>query len=148
LHRELLGAAYPFGNTEERLKHKVLGTRQRGIATSGPYNHKDGSGFVRAALGDYHDAILNRKARVHLLVHETLGGFSPYAARHLRLLGRIAEASGTDATDYSRSYTAHSFVPFYAQRICSACVMHGAAAILRGIRMAGHSRIRSVAARA
>ena len=57
-------------------------------------------------------------------------------------------AVATDATDYSRSYTAHSFVPFYAQRICSACVMHGAAAILRGIRMAGHSRIRSVAARA
>ena len=85
---------------------------------------------------------------MRLLVHETLGGFSPYAARYLRLLGRIAEASGTDATDdYSRSYTAHSFVPFYAQRICSACVMHGAAAILRGIRMAGHSRLRSVAAR-
>ena len=74
--------------------------------------------------GDYCDALDKRKARVTLLVHETLGGMSPTAARHLRRLARAAADDGTDATDYSRSYTARSFVPFYAQKISSACVMN------------------------
>ena len=42
-----------------------------------------------------------------------------------------------------RGYTAHSFVPFYSQSICSACVMHGADGILKGIRKASHSRLRA-----
>ena len=80
---------------------------------------------------------------MHLLVHEALGGFSPYAARRLRRLGRIAAENGVDGTDYSRSFTAASFVPYYAQSICSACVMHGADGILRGIRLATHRRLRA-----
>ena len=82
-------------------------------------------------LGDYKDALINRKARVHLLVHETLGGFSPHAARRLRLVVRAAAKHGHDATDYTRSYTARSFVPHYAQRISSACVLHGAAGMIK-----------------
>ena len=79
---------------------------------------------------------------------ETLGGFSPYAARRLRRLGRLAKENGVDSTDYSRSYTAHSFVPYYAQSISSACVMHGADGILKGIRIASHKRLRAAAGRA
>ena len=79
----------------------------------GRFNHKLGSGFVPAAKGDYHDALRNRKARVHLLVHETTGAFSPYAAMRLRRLGRLAVENGVDGTDYTRSYTARSFVPYY-----------------------------------
>ena len=79
---------------------------------------------------------------------ETLGGFSPYAARRLRRLGRLAAENGVDATDYTRSYTAHSFVPYYSQSICSACVMHGADGILKGIRKASHSRLRAAVGRA
>ena len=144
----LVGGLYAFGNTEERLKHKVLGSRRRGVPSAGRFNHKDGSGFVPAAEGDYRDALANRKARVHLLVHETLGGFSPYAARRLRRLGRLAAENGVDATDYKRSYTAHSFVPYHSQSICSACVMHGSDGILKGIRKASHSRLRAVISRA
>ena len=36
---------------------------------------------------------------------------SPFAARHLRRLGRAAVDEGCDGTDYTRSYTARSFVP-------------------------------------
>ena len=96
-----------------------------------------------AAKGDYHDALLNRKARVHLLVHETTGAFSPYAAMRLSRLGRLAVERGVDSTDYSRSYTARSFVPYYAQSISSACVMHGADGILKGVRKASHARLRA-----
>ena len=51
-------------------------------------------------------------------------------------LGRAAAADGYDATDYTRSHTANSFVPYYAQRISSACVMHGANSILIQLRNA------------
>ena len=64
------------------------------------------------------------KKRAAALVHETLGGMCPFSARRLRRLARDAAASGCDATDYSLSSTARSFVPFYAQRISSAIVMN------------------------
>ena len=127
----LNGGSYAFGNTEEQLKWKVLGTRQRGVPQQGAFNHTTGSGFVPAHDGDYVDAIKNRKATVKLLAHETFGGMSPFASRHLRRLGRAAEESGCDPTDYSRSYTARSFVPYYAQRLSSASVINGAAGIHR-----------------
>ena len=63
-------------------------------------------------------------------------------------VGRLAAENGVDATDYTRSYTAHSFVPYYSQSICSACVMHGADGILKGIRKASHSRLRAAVGRA
>ena len=97
-----------------------------------------GAGHVARHLGDYRDAILNRKAVVHLLVHENLGGMSPYAARRLRRLGRAAAESGFDGTDYTRSFTARSFVPHYAQRMSAACVMNGAEGILKGVRKMSH----------
>ena len=129
----LNGADYLMGNTEERLKHTVLGTPQRGLPAMGDFDHSTGTGFVAAHGGDYRDAISNKKAQVRLLVHETTGGFSPFAAKFLRRLGREAATNGCDATDYSRSSTANSFVPYYAQYISSACVMNGAAGINAGI---------------
>ena len=127
---DLNGGAYLCGNTEERAKHKVVGTPTRGLPGMGPYNHKDGSGYVKGNRGesdhnkcDYRDAINNRKAWVSVIVHETLGGFAPFAARRLRRLGRDAVENGNDATDYTRSYTARSFVPFYSQKISNAIVM-------------------------
>ena len=95
----------------------------------------DGTGHVAAHRGDYHDAIDNRKARVHLIVFEAgLGGMSPYAARRLRRLGRAAKASGADPTDYTASPTARSFVPFYAQRLSADCVLNGARAIQKSLK--------------
>ena len=90
-----------------------------------------GLGFVPKHDGDYRDAINNRKASVLLLVHEIFGGMSPFASRHLRRLSRRAAEEGTDSTDYSQSYTAASFVSYYAQRISNNIVMYGADGFLK-----------------
>ena len=132
----LNGHKYGMGNTAERLKHRVLGTRQRGVPGLGKFDHATGAGFVAYHAGDYVDAIKNKKATVQLLVHETLGGMCPFSARRLRRLARDAATNGCDATDYTLSSTARSFVSFYAQRISSAIVMNGARSILDGISRA------------
>ena len=49
-------------------------------------------------------------------------------------LARLAKERGTDRTDYTQSYTARCFVPYYAQRISHAIVMNGAAGILGQIK--------------
>ena len=121
----------------------MLGTRQRGVAAAGrTYDHATGSGFVSEHRGDYFDAIHNKKATVKLLCHETLGGMSPFAARHLRRLARDAALHGCDSTDYRASASARSFVPFYAQKISSAIVMNGMQGILDQLSHARHGRFR------
>ena len=128
-----------MGKTSERLKHKVLGTRQRGVPAQGKFDHAAGTGHVPYHAGDYVDALKNRKATVQLLVHETLGGMCPFSARRLRRLARDAATSGCDATDYTLSSTACSFVPYYAQRISSAIVMNGAQGMLDSVSRARRS---------
>ena len=70
---------------------------------------------------------------------------SSYAARHLRRLARDAVRGGADATDYTLSATARSFVPFYAQRISSNIVMHGARNALDRIKRLRHDMVRAAA---
>ena len=53
--------------------HRVLGTRARGHASAGRFDHSNGSGYVAPHAGDYHDAIDNRKATVHLRLISTRG---------------------------------------------------------------------------
>ena len=115
-----------MGNTEEVLKHRNLGTYERGVRAAGDFNHQTGDGWVASNMdkAHYRDARCNKKAKVHLLVHETSGGMSQYGARRLRRLGRDAFESGQDATDYNLSYTARSFVPYYAQRMSNAIVIN------------------------
>ena len=141
---EHMGHEYAFGNTEEALKLRVLGTRQRGLPAAGRFNHKTGAGYVKAKLGDYADAILNRKANVKLLCHEIFGGMSSYAARHLRRLARDAARGGADATDYTLSAMASSFVPFYAQRISSNIVMHSARNALEHVKRLRRDPLRAI----
>ena len=59
-----------------------------------------------------------------------------YGARRLRRKGRERPrpVSGVDPTDYTTSPTARSFVPFYAQRLSSACVLSGAGAIQKSLK--------------
>ena len=47
-----------------------------------------------------------------------------------------------DGSDYTRSFTAQSFVLFFAQRLSAACVMSGAEGILKGIRQQMHTCLR------
>ena len=68
-------------------------------------------------------------------------------ARRLRFKGREAKASGADATDYTTSPTARSFVPFYTQRLSTACVLNGARAIQKSLkRKADRRRLAATAA--
>ena len=97
---------------------------------------------LTALGGDYRDAIRNRKAKVLLLGHENSGGMSAFTAKQLYCLGHEAKEHGNDSTDYQRSHTARSFVPFYAQRMCTATVMHGARGILKGLKIARAARLR------
>ena len=108
----------------------------------GRFDHATGAGYVPYHKGDYVDAIQNRKAAVHLLVHETLGGMCSYSARRLRRLARDAALHGCDSTDYRASASARSFVPFYAQKISSAIVMNGMQGILDQLSHARHGRFR------
>ena len=62
------------------------------------------------------------------------GGVNDYGAQRLRKKARQAKASGADPTDYDISPTARSFVPFYAQRLSSDCVLHGARGIQQSIK--------------
>ena len=139
----LNGHLYPFGNTSERLKMKVLGTRARGRSCDGTFDHATGSGFVAAHGGDYRDAIKNKKALVRLLVHEAGFGMAPFAARYLRYLGRQAKVNGHDATDYGRCHNTRAFVPYYAQRLSTASALGSAVGIKKGIDAKLRTRARS-----
>ena len=142
----LNGGAYAFGNTEERLKYKVFGTRQRGVPALGAFDHRKNAGHVPPHRGDYWDCLEKRKAQLLLISFEAgLGGMSPFAARRLRRLARMAKESGADPTDYTVSATARSFVPYHAQRLSSVCVMYGAGAIQKSIKKLMADRRRSAA---
>ena len=113
----------------------------------GEYDHNTGSGHVPAHRGDYYDCVENRKARLHLVTFESgLGGVTPYGARRLRSRGRAAKESGCDPPDYTTSPTARSFVPFYAQRLSTACVLNGARAIQKSLKRAAARRLVTAAA--
>ena len=108
------------------------------------YDHRVGTGYVPYKKGDYHDAIEKKKSKVHLLIHEAgLGGMSAYAARRPRRLARAAADTGDGKkTKYRRSLTAPSFLPLYAQRLSSACVMEGAQGILTSLKLASRGGLR------
>ena len=73
-----------------------------------------------------------------------LAHFSAYAAQRLRRLGRLAATRGTDAKiDYTRSHTASSFVPYFAQRLSTACAIFGAECILVALKVARADRLRA-----
>ena len=67
------------------------------------------------------------------------------ADRHLRRLARDAAREKVDATDYSLSATARSFVPFYAQRISSNIVMHSARNALEHVKRLRRDPLRATA---
>ena len=139
---------YLGGNTEERLKYRVIGTRRRGMPALGPFDHSTGTGHVAAHRGDYYDCIENRKARLNLVTFEAgLGGLMPHGARRLRRKGREAKESGVDPTNYRESPTARSFVPYYAQRLSAACVLNGARAIQKTLKRKAAARCKAAASR-
>ena len=70
-------------------------------------------------------------------------GHTPHTRRYL---AREAAKNGCDGTDYTRSYTASSFVPYYAQRLSWASAGGVADGILASTSKASRDRLRSRAA--
>ena len=97
------GHLISFGNTEERLKHSVLGSRRRGTRSDGKYNHRNGTGHVPAHDGDYADA-MSKVHGVLLLMTESTGALAKPVVMLLRALARLATLpSGNDTTVYGSS---------------------------------------------
>ena len=115
----------------------------------GAFDHSNGAGFVARHDGDYSDAIKNGKANVQLLVHDgDACPMQPATFATPRVCCHRPPTRQRDGapTTYSRSYTAKSFVPHYAQRISTACVMWGADGILKGISKQSHTNLRRATA--
>ena len=128
----LNGDTYSFGNTEEKLKHIVLGARGRGWPTGEGYCRRTGQGYFPPHKGDYRDALDNRKARVRLLVHSSVtGGLSPRTASRLRRLYHLAKQGGdTDMTNYEdQPHYMNMFITYFSYRMATASVMNAAKGI-------------------
>ena len=105
-----------FGNTEEDLRIENLGNRKRGRPCDGVFSAKTGKGWVPARSGCYSDALVTKRNRVEILVHENLGGgFSPPAAAKMRRQGRSAR-EGTDRTMY-KNHRPISYVSYHTRAI-------------------------------
>ena len=128
----LNGGVYDFGNTEEKLKHVVLGARGRGCPSMRAFCRATGKGYFPPHQGEYRDALTNRKARVRLLVHDSsTGGMAPRTASRLHRLYHLSVAAGdTDMTNYDdKLHFERAFVPHFAYRMATASVMNAAKGI-------------------
>ena len=111
------GHLFAFGNTEDEYKVLVFGTRRRGRRIDGPFNHNTGRGFVDDHVGQYHDAIYNKRNQVSLLLVEDGGGLGPGMQRVLKGAARTASdrKRGRDGNLYSihrpSSYYTHHCAP-------------------------------------
>ena len=75
----------------------------------------------------YNDALVNKKNKVNVLLHNTFGGFSPPAASKIRGMGKIAKG-GTDRTRYADRRRL-SYVTHHTRRIATAIIKNDAYAI-------------------
>ena len=97
-----------FGNTEEALRRKTLGLKQRGAPGQDPYDRTTGIGYVAATDGDYADALRKRRD-VILFVTEPLGAVCECGVRLLRHLSHLANTVGhRDSTEYGEAPTSTS----------------------------------------
>ena len=76
--------------------------------------------------------------------------YAPLRIFPLVIVPGVVECQHTDSTDYSQSYTAASFVSYYAQRISNNIVMYGADRFLKQLgkviktRAKGRNRASSI----
>ena len=87
------GHVIAFGGTEESLRHKNLGLKQRGDPSDRPFKRDTGRGYVAPSDGDYTDA-LSKQHPVTLAITETSGAITDSLASFLHILARTARAEG------------------------------------------------------
>ena len=121
------GHRFAFGNSEDKVRVECLGRKQRGRVGDPPFNHNTGKGYIEGVKGYYHDALVNKKNKVNVLLHNTFGGFSPPAASKIRRMGTTAKG-GTDRTRYADRRRL-SYVTHHTRRIATAIIKNDAYAI-------------------
>ena len=75
------GHRFAFGNSEDKARVECLGRKQRGRVGDPPFNHNTGKGYIEGAKGYYHDALVNKKNKVNVLLHNTFGVWRLQPAR-------------------------------------------------------------------
>ena len=125
-----VGHRYAFGNTHERYRMLILGTRRRGRKRDGPLNHKTGRGWSRYRTGAYEDG-MQKGARVTVLLTESTGAVSFDALKYVAYLSRRARGrKSRDSTSYGRSNTsATHFYTHHVQRLSMAAAIGDVKAI-------------------
>ena len=113
----------------------VFGLRERGRQADGPFDHKTGTGWVKARKGHYHDAIAVKRLRVILILVEALGGITPRARSAIYALAeRVQGKSAIDRTKYGRTRASpRSFFVHHTQQLTTAAVIWDAKAIRKAI---------------
>ena len=128
------GHRYAFGNSEDDARVENLGCKQRGVRGEHPYNHNTGKGYYKGVKGLYHDALVNKKNQVNILLHNTFGGMCRAAAAKIRRMGRRAKG-GVDRTRYAGiGRRKLSYVRHHTQRIGSSIIKNDAYAINDEVR--------------
>ena len=79
-----------FGCTEEKLIEENVGCRARRVASEAPFSLTTGAGWVRPRPGCYHDAIVVKKHKLHLLIADPHGGVTRSTHMWLRSLIKLA----------------------------------------------------------
>ena len=104
-------------------------------------SHATGIGYVSAQRdGDYSDAIVNKKLKVHMLLMETLGGISPGGVSYLGKLAGLAACLADPAARGSRDSTAYvcwsapTFMAHHGMRVSAALVHANALLLAEGAR--------------
>ena len=102
----------------------VLGCRERGKPSDGPFDHTTGQGWVKGVRGQYADA-LQKRTQVNVVLVESTGGIARGTWTRMRRLGRRAEGKGSvDRTKYGRvRRSTKSFVAHHGQQLCKAAVV-------------------------
>ena len=125
------GDRFAFGCTEEAMRRKVYGLRQRGKPGERAFDRRSGQGHVAPHDGDYADA-LRKGHGLLLLMSESTGALGAGLVMLLRTLARTATLpSGSDTTVYGASRASpKAFFPHHLASISSAIVDADAQAVL------------------
>ena len=131
-----VGHTYAFGNTLEKLSLRVFGVKQRGSKEDPPMSHATGIGYVAKRDGDYSDAIVNKKLKVHMLLMETLGGISPGGVSYLGKLAGLADPAARGSRDSTAyvCWSAPTFMAHHGMRVSAALVHANALLLAEGAR--------------
>ena len=123
----------------------ILGCKEMGRKSQGPFIHATGRGWVKQKDGQYKDALVRTRASVVPMIVETTGGLAPHSRRHCGYLhGRSKGKGAVDRTRYGRTrISTKLFFVHHTQQMAKAAVMYDARAILKRVSVLKQQRLRT-----